>query len=342
MVSRFVVCCAGLALAACATGGPLFPEAIPAAETQPVASDGDAADDAAIWINYDEPSGSLILATDKTAGLYVYDLEGREVQFLPLPQPNNVDLRQALYVGNIVGDIAVTSNRADSTFSILKVTAEGVAEVQRLPVKTPGPYGICIGSDPTPMVAIAYPSGELDVYALDFDEEFRAERIGLGYAPGAEMEGCVFDEAHHALYVGYEDVGIAKFNTRGLASRDKPVFIDRIGSETGLIADIEGLTIYETGPEAGYLLASIQGDDSFAAYDRRTGNYAGRFRIAKAGDIDGAEETDGIAAKSADLGPAFPEGILVVQDGKNKGEVKRQNFKIVDWRTIRPLLKEAK
>lgn len=331
---------AALLLAACATG-PDWPEVYATAETEPVRSRDDAADDPAIWVNFDEPEKSLILGTDKQAGVSVYDLSGKELQFLELPLPNNIDLRQNLYVGSTDGDFAVTSNRGDNSFSILSVTAEGIEEVDRIPVETPEPYGICIGADPAPLVAITHKTGELDIYELSYTRSFSAKRVGSGYNSGLQMEGCVFDEAHHALYVGYEPFGIVKIDTRRLDSTDMPVIIDQMDSGTQLVEDIEGLTIYETGPLSGYLLASVQGDNSYQAYDRITGEPAGRFRIVQGPATDGAEETDGIAASSADFGRVFPEGILVVQDGFNRGESRVQNFKIVNWETIRPLLEEA-
>src|SRR3546814_13149535 len=46
------------------------------AETEAVATrDADAADDPAIWRNADDPQASLLVATDKKAGLYVYRSE---------------------------------------------------------------------------------------------------------------------------------------------------------------------------------------------------------------------------------------------------------------------------
>lgn len=331
---------AAFLMTACATA-PEWPEVYASAETEPVRSRDDAADDPAIWINRGAPEESLILGTDKQAGLSVYDLQGREVQFLPLPRPNNVDLRQDLFVGSTTGDFAVTSNRGDNTFSILSVSADGVEEVARLAAETPEPYGICIGAAPAPLVAITHKTGELDVYELSYTRAFSARRIGTGHVPGLQMEGCVFDEAHHALYVGYEPFGIVKFDTRKLASDEPPVVIDEIGSGTGLVEDVEGLAIYETGPLSGYLIASVQGDHSYQAYDRVTGEPAGRFRIGNGPNTDGVKETDGLAATNANLGRVYPEGILVVQDGFNSGESRIQNFKIVNWETIRPLLKEA-
>src|SRR3546814_18948829 len=55
---------------------------------------GDAADDPALWANPGDPAASLVIATDKKAGLYVYDMRGEVVQFLPDGRMNNVDLRE--------------------------------------------------------------------------------------------------------------------------------------------------------------------------------------------------------------------------------------------------------
>jgi 3-phytase len=62
-------------------------------ETAPVGTASvDAADDPAIWRNRQRPSESLIVATDKKAGLYVYGLDGKRRSFDPAGLVNNVDL----------------------------------------------------------------------------------------------------------------------------------------------------------------------------------------------------------------------------------------------------------
>jgi 3-phytase len=92
------------------------------------------------------------------------------------------------------------------------------------------------------------------------------------------------------------------------------------------------------GPNgSGYLVLSNQGHDNYAVY-RRDGDNAsiGHFAIV-ANDqlgIDGASETDGLEVTSASLGKAFPQGLLVVQDGRNITPVERQNFKLVPWEQV--------
>jgi 3-phytase len=84
------------------------------------------------------------------------------------------------------------------------------------------------------------------------------------------------------------------------------------------------------------LLASSQGNFSYAVF-RREGKqaYLGSFTIQD-GVVDGAEETDGIEICSFAFGEQYPRGFLIVQDGWNYNEnTKRpQNFKVVDWRKI--------
>ncbi|MDO9218485.1 MAG: phytase, partial [Lacisediminimonas sp.] len=53
----------------------------------------DAADDPEIWADPANRARGMILGTDKQAGLYVYDLTGRQIQFLAEGRLNNVDLR---------------------------------------------------------------------------------------------------------------------------------------------------------------------------------------------------------------------------------------------------------
>src|SRR5688500_5745816 len=82
-------------------------EVAAAAETAAVASTNvDAADDPAIWV---APEGStaliggvdsagFIAGTDKKVGLYIYGLDGRQLQFLADGLLNNVDLRGGIMV----------------------------------------------------------------------------------------------------------------------------------------------------------------------------------------------------------------------------------------------------
>jgi 3-phytase len=110
-----------------------------------------------------------------------------------------------------------------------------------------------------------------------------------------------------------------------------------------LSADVEGLAIYAppgASSDQGYLIASSQGNFTYVVYDRAAPHaYRGTFQIVDNTDlkIDGVQETDGLDVVAAPLGPDYPVGMLVVQDGYNKnpdGSDANQNFKYVSWADI--------
>jgi 3-phytase len=68
-------------------------------------------------------------------------------------------------------------------------------------------------------------------------------------------------------------------------------------------------------------------------YQRAGANaYISTFEITAANGIDGVTNTDGIDVSNLNLGPLFPQGVFVVQDGTNDGS--NQNFKLVPWQSI--------
>ena len=90
-------------------------------ETEPVPSNGDAADDPAIWIHPTDPLFSTILGTDKQLGLAVYDPSGVELQLIPDGELNNVDLRYDVPMCDGTVDLAVAGDRGDNTLAIYEI-----------------------------------------------------------------------------------------------------------------------------------------------------------------------------------------------------------------------------
>lgn len=324
--------------AACASAPPFepLPEAPALRETEAVGSPDDAADDPAIWIDRADPSRSLILGTDKQAGLYVYGLDGAARDFLPAGALNNVDLRQGVTIGAFSGDIAAASNRSDNTITLFTIDGGKVSRAGAFPSALVEPYGLCLGVNAGEVFAfVTYKTGDLIAYRLS-DATTGAEMARLKLA--SQLEGCVFDDETGVLFFGEEDRGVwkARFAT---GSFGPVATVDAVGGASGIRADVEGMAIYKTGPVSGYLVVSSQGDYSFAVYDRAGENrFLGRFRIGDGPASDGAQETDGLDVTALNLGPDFPEGLLVVQDGFNDPKGSKQNFKLVDWRAVRSAL----
>src|SRR5690606_23717758 len=87
----------------------------PLVKTEQISPIGDAANAPAIWIHPDKPALSLILGADKKAGLGVYDLSGKVLQFLPDGRFNNIDVRAGFADIDGLEHIVVVNDRSTDT-----------------------------------------------------------------------------------------------------------------------------------------------------------------------------------------------------------------------------------
>ncbi len=336
-----LVVAAALAAAGCSTTPAV--NSLPASpvvargETIPVGTArADAADDPAIWRNAANPAASLIVATDKKAGLHVYGLDGKSRSFDPAGLLNNVDLidlgaRGILVAASDRNDLAAAKLRlyrldpASGALAPLGVVDGGAGEA----------YGLCLA---------AAPDGAVDAFSVLKSGAIEQVRIRLAEgAPTAtrvrsmkvasQPEGCVVDPRTNSLYVGEEIVGIWRFDSRADAS-SAGTLVAKVDNKQ-LVADVEGLALAADGATGGWLIASSQGDNAYAVYSLPDMAPVGRFRIV-AGKHGATEETDGIGLVLGDFGPDYPGGLFVAQDGVNPPSA--QNFKYVSWDDIRAAL----
>jgi len=324
---------AALACSACATTPPPV-ASLPAAsvtavaETAPVGTgNADAADDPAIWRNSADPAASLIVATDKKAGLHVYGLGGKSRSFEPDGRLNNVDLVDMGRQGVIV----VASDRNDPLAAKLRLYRLDTATAKLAPLGIVEggkgeAYGVCLWVNGSALHAFSVlKDGTVEEYRIDLDGMPRAEPVATRKL-ATQSEGCVVDPRNGTLYVGEEDVGIWRFP----AGQTQGALVAPVDNKQ-LVADVEGLAILPEGADGGVLVASSQGDNAYAVYSLPDMQPAGRFRIA-AGTYGATEETDGIELKGGSFGPDYPDGLFVAQDGDNGANA--QNFKLVSWRAI--------
>ncbi len=327
----------------CAAGDgadrPRGPAAIvqAAAATEPVQTLDDAADDPAVWVHPTDGSLSLVLGTNKKQGLEVYDLGGRRLQSLGDGLVNNVDVVQTPS-----GAWAAASNRTDQSVRVYAIDAS-TRQVRPLPDRTVATgldevYGLCayaVPGDERLHVAVGSKSGVVRIFRVDPRPGGAAAELTREFAVGGQVEGMVADIEHGWLYVGEEAVGLWQYPldpSREPARR----LIDLVagpGRSGGLAPDVEGVTILDVGGGSGWIVVSCQGEDRFAAYDRRTLRPAGSFSVvfgSPEGRVDRVTHTDGIGA-SGPIMPRFPSGVFVAQDD-NDGAA--QDFKIVDRRLI--------
>ncbi|MEL7319424.1 MAG: phytase [Pseudomonadota bacterium] len=331
-------------VAACATippelrGGDEAVNVTAVAETVPVGTQNeDAADDPAIWRNAADPAKSLIVGTDKKAGLHVYNLKGEQLSFMPGEGLNNVDLIE-LPSGVVV--VAASDRRDLATahiqLAVLDTETGALTAADRVSVGPGEGYGICMseaGEDGELTVFSAPKNGVIYRTRLQFEGErggdLSASTDTLTTVP-SQPEGCVVDDRSDTLYIGEEAAGIWAID---ISTGDKTLVAQ---AGTGMmVPDVEGLALAAEGSDGGYLVASSQGDNAYAVYSLPEMAPLGRFRI-EAGVFGATEETDGIALDPRGFGPDFPGGLFIAQDGVNPPAA--QNFKLARWDEIQAAL----
>lgn len=308
-------------------------------QTEPVPTDGDAADDPAIWIHPSDPTKSLLLGTDKKDGLHVYSLDGRDRQLIsPGSRPNNVDVIYGFTLNGKKIDLALASVGKDGKASGVKVwtiDADGkLAELSDGPTfKTFGggdPYGLCIYHSPRNgafYVFVTDRDGAVEQYRLEDGKTLQASRV-REFRVGSQAEGIVADRERGKLFVAEENVGIWEYGAEPEDGNNRKN-VARVG-EHGLVADVEGLAIYYAPGGKGYLLASSQENSTVVVYDRSNHSYVLTIDPS-AGTVGDVAHTDGLDVTNERTSAQFPRGFLVMQDGENPG---RQNFKLFAWEDV--------
>ncbi|MXP26060.1 phytase [Altererythrobacter indicus] len=299
-------------------------------ETQPVGTENeDAADDPAIWRNAANPDGSLIVATDKKAGLMVYDMTGKLRFSESSGRINNVDLAD---MGD-KGVIVVASDRNDpknAGLGVWRLNTEkaSLTKLGTVPGGKGEGYGLCLWKHGSDLIAYSVMKdgsvSEIQITLGDKDA-LSTKNLRTLKVP-TQAEGCVVDQRDGTFYLGEEDAGIWRF-----APGDSKGTIVAKDDGSRLVADVEGLALLPNGDKAGWLVASSQGDNAYAVYTLPDVAFAGRFKIAQ-GKFGSTEETDGIDLIGGSFGESYPDGLFVAQDGEN-GD-KAQNFKLVSWADI--------
>ncbi|MEV7460981.1 phytase [Streptomyces rubiginosohelvolus] len=300
-------------------------------ETAPVSHSGDAADDPAIWVHPNDPAKSVVIGTDKKGALEVYDLAGTRIQRISGDYGNNVDLR---------GDIVVSADdeaaNGDGAMHVYRInaTSRQLQHLKDIPTDVTA-HGICLYTSPQSGKLYAFPnstSGRVEQWELAVNGNSVKATSVRNWDAGTAVEGCYADDSSGKLYLGEEDVGVWVYGAEPTAGTRR-TSLDSTGSQGHLTADVEGIAV------AGQrIFVSSQGSDDFTVYDRASHAYLGRFGVAGGDKADDCEDTDGIDATAAGLGPAFPQGMFVCQDGSNgaPGNSGNQNFKFVPLERITP------
>lgn len=311
--------------------------------------DEDAADDPAIWLNPKDSTSAYIIGTDKKGGLAVYDLKGELVNFYADGHMNNVDVRYGFVLGQDTIDLVCATNRTSGGLSIYKIAGDGsLTNLAARNIQTEMQnevYGFGMYKSPVSGKQFAYmnsKAGEVEQWELFAADSLIDAKLVRTFNLNGQVEGVVADDENQLVYIGKEEDGIWKFEAEPDASTEG-TRLDKSGEKDNenIRSDIEGLAIYYLPNGKGYLLASSQGNYSYAVFERKAPHtYIGSFKLSD-GEVDGVEETDGIEIFSSYLNEDFKHGLFVAQDGynyDNEGKAAAQNFKLVPWERIAALL----
>lgn len=330
-----------LVAAIMASGSAPLPQIAAQSETATVTDKlGDRADDPAIWHDTGNPAKSLIISTDKKAGLAIHNLAGELLSFQRLGNINNVDLRTGVMVAGRPGILVAASDRSDKARPLLRLFRLDPAIPTLLPLGTISAsggqaYGLCLHRRGGTIDAfMVHKNGVIEQISLDLTGSSPTGTVVRRFKLQSRSEGCVADDRSGQLYVAEDKVAIWRIDTNPGQPAAPQIFapVDNIR----LHKDAEGLAILPRGRSGGLLFASSQGDNSFAVFRLPGGEYLGGFRIG-GGALDGTEDTDGIAVRAGDFGKDWPGGLFVAQDGRNRtaeGKKAPQNFKLVPLAAI--------
>jgi PKD repeat protein len=313
----------------------------PRVNTGAVAGD---ADDPAIWIHPSDPALSLVIGTDKVGDfLYVWDLNGQELQRIPIPEyPNNVDVRSGMLVGGEMIDICAVNADKPARILVFKIDPNTRTLID---ITTPGgiltpdlknPYGFALYRRKRDGAMFVFENarggtlGVIHLYQLMDDGAGKVKGVFVRLF-GADVntnhsEGLVADDELGYLYSCEEDCCIHKF----YADPDMGnTHLAAFAYTDGIEPDREGLGIYGCADGTGYLLMSSQGNKRVMVY-RREGDPGNPHSHTLVTTIytPAVGGTDGIDVTSHPAGPNFPNGFLAKHNSGPK------NFALIAWEDI--------
>ncbi|REC72676.1 3-phytase [Chryseobacterium elymi] len=295
-------------------------------------------DDPAIWINPADASKSIIIGTDKDTdgGLYAFDLNGKIISKVSgLKRPNNVDIEYSFMLNGKKTDIAAVTERETNTVKLYSLPdLKAVGEFAVFDGETErDPMGISMYRNPVSgeiHAVVGRKSGPADGYLWQYKLSEKEGKITgevirkFGkYSGLKEIESIAVDDEMGYIYYSDEQFGVHQY----YADPDK-------GNEELLVfgkgdfkSDVEGISIYPTSAQTGYILVSNQQKDTFNVYLREN---PAKGKIAEI--PVSTRESDGSEVTNVNLGPQFPKGVFAAM---SNGRV----FHFYDWRLIEERIK---
>jgi len=310
--------------------------------TDPVQYD---TDDPAVWINYQDPTQSLIIGTDKEAngGLYVFNLDGK---ILPektkkLKRPDNVDVEYGLSLNGKRTDIAVTTERLTHKLRIYALPDMNPVDNGGIEVFTgeTGPefralMGIALYKNKVGNIyaIVGRKSGPTDgtylwQYLLEDDGtghiKATLKRKFGQYSGKKEIEAIAVDDALGYVYYSDEGMGVRKY----YADPEKGNQELALFATQDFTQDHEGISIYSLTDSTGYILVSDQQANRFHVFPREgSGSNPHLHQVLKVVNVS-TDESDGSEIIAMPLNSNFKHGLFVAMSGD-------KTFQLYRWEDI--------
>ncbi|MFC4209694.1 phytase [Pedobacter lithocola] len=287
-------------------------------------------DDPAIWVNPADPAKSLVIGTDKDAkgGLYVFDLKGKIIPsktIKGLQRPDNVDIAYGLMLSGKKTDIVVTTERYTHKLRIYALPNMKAVDNGGIPVfvgETEPEFrdlmGISMYTAPDKKIYAIVgrktgpkEGGYLWQYLLSDDGRgnIKADLVRKfgKYSGKKEIEAIAVDNELGYIYYCDEQFGVRKYYADPAKGNEE---ISLFG-QGDFAVDNEGIAIYKTAGNKGYILVSDQGARQLKVYSR-TGKAGALNQHPLLTTIKySANQTDGIDVVSVPLNSDFKHGLLV-------------------------------
>jgi len=293
------------------------------------------ADECAFWINDNDPINSVLIGNDKSedGALYVWDLEGQLIfKTDTINRPVGVDVRYKMQLNDREVDIVICGVRSSNELKVFEIDPRSrklldITTDSKIFTKfSKNTYGVTLYKRKKDGEIFAFVSSKKkdDVHQIHLRDDGKGKVKGILVRSFGKtdqksfVEGMVVDDELGFLYCSDEQAGILKYLANPKLKDN--ALLARFAKDDGIKGDREGLGLYKSNFQSGYLILSSQGNSEFKIY-KREGNNA----FLKTVKPKGVEHTDGLAVSSQSISPNFMKGIIACHNGGGK------NFVFYDW-----------
>ena len=344
-ISSLVTAAFGLMLAACgakqggnATDAPAAQPPAIAARLATETTFRHAANDAAIWVDTQDPAKSILLVSGGEGGVEINELSGGRAARFEALEAGFIDIRRNVPGPNGALDLVIASDQRLGAVRVyaLDAPARRLTELTAKPIDIDDAItGLCTYRSALTGKLYAYVAtdqGQLEQWELFMREGKVSAQFVRRIAAGKGIAHCVADDQSAAVYFSEESVGIWRVAAEPEADAARTP-VDLIEPRGTLHEEVKGLALYRGEGQSAYLIAADAGAGAFNVYSL-DGKSAGVFSIQ--GKDLAIGDAEGLAVTSYPLGSDFPQGALIVAD-EDAG-----NYKIVAWSDVAQALSLAK